>query len=126
MKTLYLNQGCNIVVDTEDNSVDSLESQRESISRIYMAKEPMHVIFKSGEYSRELDVKKDDLIVVFYDGAFKNKVIAVKSKDWVANLKDYNKREEEAKLEWAKRKASETCDGDKCECDEPACTNCVG
>ena len=121
MKTLYLNESCNIVVDTEDNSVDKVESQREAISRIYMAKEPMHVVFGSGEYSRELDVKKDDLIIVFYDGAFKNKVIAVKSKDWVANLKDYNKREEEAKLEWAKAQASEKCE---CACD--ACTNCAG
>ena len=125
MKTLYINQSCNIVVDTENNEVSRLEGQRESISRIYMANEPMHVVFGSGEYSRELDVKKDDLIVVFYDGAFKNRIIAVKSKDWVANLKDYNKREEEAKLEWAKAQAEKDAApcGDKC-VDE--CTNCAG
>lgn len=37
MKTLYLTSNSNIIVNTEDNSVDKIDSERESISRIYMA-----------------------------------------------------------------------------------------
>lgn len=120
MKTLYLTSSGRILVDAENNTADVIQGERESIRNIYMAKEPMHVVYGRGEYQKEFDVKKDDLIIEFYDETFKNKIVVVKNKDWVANLKDYNKREEEAKLEWAKQQASEPC-----ECACGACTNCA-
>lgn len=101
MKTLYISDGSNILIDTEENTANIIGNQREAIQRIYLAEEPMHVVYSSGEYKREVDVKKDDLIVTFYTDEFENRMIVVKSKDWANNLKKYNKRQQELKEKWA-------------------------
>ena len=124
MKTLYLTSNSNIIVNTEDNSVDKIDSERESISRIYMASEPMHVVFGEGEFKKEFDVKKDDIIITFYSCGtdWPHRVIVAKSKDWIANFKANHKAEQKAKEEWAKKQSnlSNTC-GDCCETCAPAC-----
>lgn len=114
MKTLYISDSSNILIDTEENTANAVYSQRESIQRIYLAEEPMHVVYGSGEYKREADVKKDDLIITFYTNDFENQMIVVKSKDWVNNLKKYNKRQQELKEEWALKNKKE-CVGDSSE-----------
>lgn len=111
MKTLYISNGSNILIDTEENTANSLSTQREAIQRIYLAEEPMHVVYGSGEYKREVDVKKDDIIVTFYTDDFENRIVVVKSKDWANNLKKYNKRQQEIKENWAANESA------KCECD---------
>lgn len=125
MKTLYLTSNSNIIVNTEDNSVDKIDSERESISRIYMANEPMHVIFGEGEFKKEFDVKKDDIIITFYSCGtdWPHRVVVAKSKEWIANFKANHKAEQKAKEEWAKKQAASDT---KCEeCDQCACTNCL-
>lgn len=112
MKTLYISDGQNIFIDTEENTVNTISGQREAIQRIYLAEEPMHVVYGSGEYKRELDVKKDDLIVTFYTDDFENRMIVVKNKDWVNNLKKYNKHMQEEKEKWA---ANQKTGGECCE-----------
>lgn len=96
MKTLYLTSNSNIIVNTEDNSVDKIDSERESISRIYMANEPMHVIFGEGEFKKEFDVKKDDIIITFYSCGtdWPHRVVVAKSKEWIANFKANHKAEQ--------------------------------
>lgn len=113
MKTLYISNNSNILIDTEENTANSLDSQREAIQRIYLAEEPMHVVYGSGEYKREVDVKKDDVIVTFYTDDFENRIVVVKSKDWANNLKKYNKRQQEIKEKWAAAESNKC----KCECD---------
>lgn len=109
MKTLYIANGSNICVDVENDTAEMLDSERESIQRIYLAKEPMHVVYTSGEYRREFDVKKDDLIITFYGDAFQERVVVAKSKDWVKNLKEWREREQQIKEEWAEKNA-QCCD----------------
>jgi hypothetical protein len=124
MKTLYLTSNSNIIIDAENNSVDKIDSERECISRIYMANEPTHVIFGEGEFKKEFDVKKDDIIITFYACGvdWPNRVVVAKSKDWVANFKANRKAEQKAKEEWAKNKADlEKCCGD---CDQTAIPAC--
>ena len=105
MKTFYISNNGNIAVDTDNNSCGSLSTEREAISRIYLAKEPMHVVYESGEYKKEVDVEKDDIIIVFYDHAFKHKMIVVKNGDWADNIIEYNAEEQKRKEEWAKKQA---------------------
>lgn len=124
MKTLYLTSNSNIIVNTEDNSVDKIDSERESISRIYMASEPMHVVFGEGEFKKEFDVKKDDIIITFYSCGtdWPHRVVVAKSKDWIANFKAYHKAEQKAKEEWAKKQSNLSNEvGDCCETCAPAC-----
>lgn len=101
MKTLYITNGGSICIDQEENFVDRMPSEREGISRIFLAKEPMHVIYGEGEYRRELDVKKDDIIITFYSNDWEEKIVVAKSKDWVKNLKKWNEEEQRRKEEWA-------------------------
>lgn len=123
MKTLYLTSNSNIIIDTENNSADRIDSERESISRIYMANEPTHVVFGKGEFKKEFDVKKDDIIITFYGYGedWPNRVVVAKSKEWVANFKAQHKAEQKAKEEWAKKQKSTSEDAVPNCCD---CTEC--
>ena len=116
MKTLYINSNANILIDEEEHNVSRLDTQREAISRVYLIPEAMHIVFGEGETHQELDVKKDDIVIVFYNGAFDKQIVVVKSKDWARNLKIYNEEQQRIKEEWALKKASECC------CD--GCNNC--
>lgn len=117
MKTLYINSNANILIDEEEHNVSRLDTQREAISRIYLIPEAMHIVFGEGETHQELDVKKDDIVIVFYTGTFDKQIVVVKSKDWARNLKIYNEEQQKIKEEWALKKANEcVCDGcTKCE-----------
>ena len=119
MKTLYICNNSNILIDTEENTANAIDTQREAIQRIYLAEEPMHVVYGSGEYKREVDVKKDDLIITFYTDEFENRMIVVKSKDWANNLKKYNKRQQELKEKWALEKKCADEASPCCDCCEP-------
>lgn len=114
MKTLYLTSGGSICIDPEENYVDRVQSEREGINRIYLAKEPMHVVYGEGEYKKELDVKKDDIIITFYSDDWKEKIVVAKSKDWANNIKKYNEEEQRRREEWAAKQA-------ECKCPDCGC-----
>lgn len=115
MKTLYLTRGSNIVVDTENNTANRLSSERQGIDYIYLADEPMHVVFGFEDEHEEVDVEKGDIIVTFYSDVFKKQMIVVKNEDWLNNLTEYRKQEQEEKERWAKsKKICEDCP----KCDE--------
>lgn len=124
MKTLYLtNSSANIAIDPEENTAQHIESENcYDIRNIYYAEEPMHVIYSgtnNGEpFKEEIDVKKGDIILVFYTNRFNKKLLAtIKSKEWVANIKNRHKIEQKEKEEYALKQANgeiPTCD---CCCD---------
>ena len=120
MKTMYINQRTNIVVDTEQNSVGCVNRSRVAIEDIYLVKENMHVVYQQGTYKREFDVEPGDIIVTFYADEFDNKIIVVKSSDWKENIINYEAKEEERKLKWAAENTAEACipnsPGEKCGC----------
>ena len=112
MKTMYIKEGYNMTVDFDTNEVGSITSAREAIQRIYVAPEPMHVVYQSGKHKEEADVEKDDVIVTFYTDEFDRRMIVVKSAEWTANITAYEKRMEEAKLKQAEQ---ELCDPSCCD-----------
>lgn len=126
MKTLYLtNSSANIAIDPEENTAQHIESEdRYDIRNIYYAEEPMHVIYSgtnNGEpFKEEIDTKKGDLILVFYTNRFNKKLLAtIKSKEWVANIKNRHEIEQKEREEWALKNAENTADpccDCKCEC----------
>lgn len=117
MKTLYLtDSSTNIYVDTETNEVGSLTSEdRYAIRNIYYIEEPMHVVYQSGEDKEEIDVKKGEILIAFYNNGFNKYVLdTVRSKQWVSNIKNRRKIEQKEKEEWAAKQCAgeccETCD----------------
>ena len=116
MKTMYIREGSNMTVDFDTNEVSHIPSSREAIQRIYVAPEPMHVVYQSGKRKEEADVEKDDVIVTFYTDEFDKRMIVVKSAEWTANITAYEKRMEDARM-----KQTEQCCG---ECDAPCFDEC--
>ena len=116
MKTMYIKEVYNMTVDFDTNEVGSITSSREAIQRIYVAPEPMHVVYQNGDRKEEADVEKDDVIVTFYTDEFDKRMIIVKSAEWTANITAYEKRMEDAKMKQAEQCCG-TCDAPCC-CDE--------
>lgn len=104
MKTLYISRSNNILIDTENNTANKIDTQRQGIDNIYLIKEPMHIVYGCGEYHKELDADKDDIVITFYPKEFENQVIVVKSPEWLANLLEYERVQQEEKERWAKAK----------------------
>lgn len=111
-KFIINNQG-SVVFDAETEEISSLECAREGISRIWLIKEPMTVVCQIGDKKYELNAKKGDIVIKFYDTDYPFPVVIVKSKDWVKNLDVYEKGMQKRKEEWARQKSNEC--GDICE-----------
>ena len=109
---MFIREGLNMTVDPETNEIGSVSSAREAIQRIYVAPEPMHVIYQSGSRKEEADVDTNDVIVTFYTDEFDKRMIVVKSEEWTKNIEAYNKRMEDAKL-----KMEGTCESPCCDCE---------
>lgn len=109
MKTLYLtDSSANIALDPETNTVCSIPTEdRYDIRNIYYAEEPMHVVYNSGECHEEADVKKGEIILLFYNNsANKYHLDTIRSKQWAANIKNRRAIEQKEKEEWAARNAN--------------------
>jgi hypothetical protein len=127
MKNLYLTgSSANIWVDQETNEVGRLyEIDRYDIRNAYYIEEPMHVIYQCGDRKEEIDAKKGDMLLVFYDNRFNKYVLdTIRTKQWAANIKNRRKIEQKEKEEWAKKQAdNNNLDTSPCcgECCEKAC-----
>ena len=112
MKTLYISAGSNILVDIENNTCGKLNRRIQGIDDIFLAKEPMHVVYEYNDKHHEADVIPNDIIITFYNDKFEKRMVVVKNEDWVNNLTAYEKMEQEEKERWANSKC---CDCDTCE-----------
>jgi hypothetical protein len=110
MKTLYLTQSSeNIVVDPEIDFVGKLQTEdRYAIRSIYYIEEPMHVVYQCGEDKEEIDAKKGDLLILFYNHKYNKYVMdTIRTKQWVANIKNQRKIEQAEKEAWAAKNLAE-------------------
>lgn len=126
MKTLYLtSSSANIWVDPETDEVGKLSCEdRYDIRNIYYIEEPMHVVYQCGEKREEIDAKKGEILLVFYDNKYNKFVLdTIRTKQWVANIKNRRKMEQKEKEEWAAKQANLS---EKCECcaDATLCSGC--
>lgn len=108
MKTMYVSDNTNIVVDFDTQVASHLDSKREGISRIYLIPEDMKIIVKTGDKSVELNAEKDDLLITFYDNTFSSPAVLVKSTEWINNIKEYDAEIQAQKEKWAASKADLT------------------
>ena len=106
MKTMYIANNTNVVVDAEKQEFNNISSEREAISRIYIIPEKMKVVVRNGEKNVEFDAEADDILITFYESSFDVPAVIVKSKDWLNNIKGYNRKVQEEKEKWAKQNAA--------------------
>jgi hypothetical protein len=116
MKTLYLtNSSANIAVDTDNNSVSTVEPEdRYELRNIFYIDEPTHVVFngtfKGDEVSEEVDAKKGDIVLQFYNNRFNKHILAVvKNKQWAANIKNKRDIVQKETEEWAAKNNLDVC-----------------
>lgn len=120
MKTLYLTQSSdNIVVDPEIDFVGKLQTEdRYAIRSVYYIEEPMRVVYQYGEDKEEINAKKGDILILFYNNRYNKYVLdTIHTKQWAANIKNRRKIEQKEKEEWAAKNLAEAV------CDPVSCGN---
>ena len=113
-----------IIVDVEAAEVKAIERSTRGIDDVYVVPEDAHIEWTSKLFpdkTVEADVKKDDILITFYDRDLGADFVIVKSEDWLKALNNAKEADQKRKEEWAaKQKESAhvnaACDdcGDYC------------
>ena len=119
-----------IVVDTETAEVNAINRSTRGIDDIYVIPEDAHIEWTSKLFpdkTIEADVKKDDILVTFYDRDLGTDFVIVKSEDWLKALNNAKEADQKRKEEWAAKQKenkpnSLVCD-DAC-CGDACCESC--
>lgn len=113
-----------IIVDVEAAEVKAIERSTRGIDDVYVVPEDAHIEWTSKLFpdkTVEADVKKDDILITFYDRDLGADFVIVKSEDWLKALNNAKEADQKRKEEWAAKQkesahvnvACEDC-GDNC------------
>ena len=112
-----------IIVDTDTTKVQAIDRSARGIDDVYVIPEDAHVEWTSKFFPNKTicaDVKKDDILITFYDRDLGADFVIVKSEDWLKALNNAKAADQKRKEEWAaKQKENKPRDLD---CDD--CVNC--
>ena len=111
-----------IIVDTDTAEVKAINRSARGIDDIYVIPEDAHIEWESKFFpdkTIEVDAKKNDILVTFYDRDLGEDFVIVKSEDWLKAIDNAKAADQKRKEEWAaKQKESKSmaldCDGDCC------------
>lgn len=107
----------------DDNINTVKETGSIAVNSVWVADEDMPLEWYDNDGNKHtINVKKNDIIIAFYNRNFKHKIVVANSEDWLDNIKGYKEYQEKEKAEWAERalKNSNVICGDTCD----ACTPC--
>lgn len=113
-----------VIIDTETFNAKVIDRSTRGIDEIYVVPEDAHLEWTSAfnpHNVTEVDVKKDDIIVTFYNKDLGADFIIVNSEDWLKALDNAKAADQKRKEEWAAKQkesahvnaACEDC-GDYC------------
>lgn len=95
-----------IIADTETAEVTAINRSARAIDDIYIIPEDAHIEWTS-KFSPdkviEADVKKNDILVTFYDRDLGTDFVIVQSEDWLKALNNAKEADQKRKEEWAAR-----------------------
>lgn len=98
-----------IIVDTETLDIEAIPERTRGIDSIYVIPEDAKLTWESKDNDPvSIDVKKDDILITFYDTSLGKDFVVVNSADWKSMLDASDKKRQEEKEKWA-LKASQ-CD----------------
>lgn len=115
-----------IMVDTETAFVTSIDRSTRGIDDVYVIPEDAHIEWRSRMFpdkTIEADVKKDDILVTFYDKDLGTDFVIIKSNDWLNALNNAADADQKRKEEWAAKQkenksksivCDDACCGDAC------------
>lgn len=93
-----------IVVDTDTAEVKAINRSARGIDDIYVIPEDAHIEWESKFFpdkTIEVDAKKNDILVTFYDRDLGTDFVIVKSEDWLKALNNAASLDQKRKEEWA-------------------------
>ena len=119
-----------IIVDTDTAEVKAINRSARGIDDIYVIPEDAHIEWESRFFpdkTIEVDAKKNDILITFYDRDLGTDFVIVKSEDWLKAIDNAKAADQKRKEEWAakqKENKSMALDcGDAC-CGDACCKSC--
>lgn len=116
-----------IIVDTDTTEVQVIDRSARGIDDVYVIPEDAHVEWTSKFFPNKTicaDVKKDDILITFYDRDLGADFVIVKSEDWLKALNNAKAADQKRKEEWAaKQKENKPRDLDCDDCKDN-CGSC--
>ena len=103
---------------TDDNINPVKDIDAIAVNSVWVADEDMPLEWYDNDGNKHtINVKKNDIIIAFYNRNFKHKIVVANSEDWPDNITAYKELKEKEKAEWAQRNSNPECIGDACTCD---------
>ena len=119
-----------IIVDTDTAEVKAISRSARGIDDIYVIPEDAHIEWESRFFpdkTIEVDAKKNDILVTFYDRDLGADFVIVKSEDWLKAIDNAKAADQKRKEEWAakqKENKSESLVCDDACCGDACCKSC--
>ena len=114
-----------IVVDTDTAEVKAINRSTRGIDDIYIIPEDAHIEWESKFFpdkTIEVDAKKNDILVTFYDKDLGADFVIIKSEDWLKYLNNAKEADQKRKEEWAaKQKENKPMN---LNCGDACCESC--
>lgn len=110
-----------IIVDTDTAEVKAINRSVRGIDDVYVIPEDANVEWTSKLFPNKTicaDLKKDDILITFYDSDLGTDFVIIKSEDWLKAINNAKKADQKRKEEWAakqkKNKSMDLACGDDC------------
>lgn len=93
-----------IIVDTDTAEVQAINRSARGIDDVYVIPEDANVEWTSKFFPNKTicaDVKKDDILITFYDSDLGTDFVIIKSEDWLKAINNAKEADQKRKEEWA-------------------------
>lgn len=93
-----------IIIDTDTAEVQAINRSVRGIDDVYVIPEDANVEWTSKLFPNKTictDVKKDDILITFYDSDLGTDFVIIKSEDWLKAINNAKEADQKRKEEWA-------------------------
>lgn len=93
-----------IIIDTDTAEVQAINRSVRGIDDVYVIPEGANVEWTSKLFPNKTicaDVKKDDILITFYDSDLGTDFVIIKSEDWLKAINNAKEADQKRKEEWA-------------------------
>lgn len=93
-----------IIIDTDTAEVQAINRSVRGINDVYVIPEDANVEWTSKLFPNKTicaDVKKDDILITFYDSDLGTDFVIIKSEDWLKAINNAKEADQKRKEEWA-------------------------
>lgn len=116
-----------IIVDTDTAEVQAINRSARGIDDVYIIPEDANVEWTSKFLNDKTictDVKKNDILITFYDRDLGTDFVVIKSEDWLKALNNAKEAGQKRKEEWAAKQKDSAHVNVACEDCEDNCGPC--